>query len=88
MFGLGLSAYLGIEDPIWMRLAFVVAVSGFGVIIPCYILLWLIVPEAKTSGDKLAMRGEAANVSNIANFVQENMQHLGKKITEFSKEFK
>lgn len=85
----GLSAYLGIEDPIWMRLAFVIAVFlGFGISGIAYIILWAIVPEAKTSGDKLAMQGEAANVSNIANFVQENMQHLGKKITEFSKEFK
>ncbi len=84
----GLSAYLGIEDPIWMRLVFAVAFFGFGFGVIPYIILWMVVPEAKTSGDKLAMRGEAANVSNIASFVQENMQHLGKKITEFSKEFK
>lgn len=84
----GLSAYLGIEDPIWMRLAFAVAFFGFGIGVIPYIILWMVVPEAKTSGDKLAMRGEAANVSNIASFVQENMQHIGKKITEFSKEFK
>lgn len=84
----GLSAYLGIEDPIWMRLVFVVAVFGVGISVLPYIILWAVVPEAKTSGDKLAMRGEAANVTNIANFIQENMQHLGKKITEFGKEFK
>ncbi len=84
----GLSAYLGIEDPIWMRLAFAIAFFGFGIGVLPYIILWMVVPEAKTSGDKLAMRGEAANVSNIANFVQDNMQHLGKKITELGKEFK
>jgi len=84
----GLSAYLGIEDPIWMRLLFAIAFFGFGIGVLPYVILWAVVPEAKTSGDKLAMRGEAANVSNIANFVQDNMQHLGKKITEFSKEFK
>ncbi len=84
----GLSAYLGIEDPIWMRLVFAIAFFGFGIGVVPYIILWIVVPEAKTSGDKLAMRGEAANVSNIANFVQDNMQHLGKKITELGKEFK
>ena len=84
----GLSAYFGIEDPIWMRLAFAIAFFGFGIGVLPYIILWMVVPEAKTSGDKLAMRGEAANVSNIANFVQDNMQHLGKKITELGKEFK
>jgi len=84
----GLSAYLGIEDPIWMRLAFAIGFFGFGIGVLPYIILWMVVPEAKTSGDKLAMRGEAANASNIANFVQDNMQHLGKKITELGKEFK
>ena len=84
----GLSAYFGIEDPIWMRLVFAVAFFGFGFGLGAYLILWVVLPQAKTAGDKLAMRGEPANVSNIANFVQENMQHLGKKITEFGKEFK
>jgi len=84
----GLSAYLGIEDPLWMRLIFVLAVFGFGFSVLPYIILWMVVPEAVTSGDRLAMRGEAANVSNIARTVEEELQHLGKKITDISKEFK
>jgi len=85
----GLSAYLGIADPIWMRLAFVIAIFlGFGFGIVVYFILWMVVPEALTSGDRLAMRGEAANVSNIARAVEDELQHLGKKITDLGKEFK
>lgn len=84
----GLSAYLGIEDPLWMRLVFVLAVFGFGFSVLPYIVLWMVVPEALTSGDRLAMRGEAANVSNIARTVEDELQHLSKKITAFSKKVK
>ncbi len=84
----GLSAYLGIQDPVWIRLAFVVLVFGAGVSIVPYIVLWMVVPEAQTAGDRLSMRGEAANVSNIAKTVEEEMQNLGKKITQFSEGFK
>lgn len=77
----GLSAYLGIEDPIWMRLVFVLAFFGLGFGVIPYIILWIVVPEALTAGDRLSMRGEAANVSNIARTVEEELQNLGQKIT-------
>lgn len=77
----GLSAYLGIEDPIWMRLVFVLAFFGFGAGVIPYIILWAVVPEALTSGDRLSMRGEAANVSNIARTVEDELQNIGQKIS-------
>lgn len=84
----GLSAYFGIQDPVWMRLAFVISVFGFGFGVIPYIILWIVLPEALTSGDKLSMRGEAANVSNIARTVETEMQNIGKKISKFSEGFK
>jgi len=65
-------------------LVFVLAVFGFGFGVLPYIVLWIVVPEALTSGDRLAMRGEPANVSNIARTVEEELQHLSKRITNFS----
>ncbi len=84
----GLSAYIGIEDPVWMRLVFGLLFFGAGIGVIPYIILWIVMPEAKTSGDKLAMRGETANVSNIAKTVEEEMQNLGKQISKFGKGFK
>ena len=58
----GLAAYFNI-DPLIFRLLFFVSVfaGGFGFVL--YILLWLIVPEAKTASQKLEMRGEAPTLA-------------------------
>lgn len=81
----GMAAYFGINDPIWIRLAFLIlAFSGVG-ILP-YIILWIIVPEAKTAGDKLEMRGEPVNISNIAKTVEEELDDLSERITEMTKD--
>lgn len=46
----GLAGYLGV-DIVWIRLAFVLLLfaKGFGALI--YIILWIVVPKAKTAGD-------------------------------------
>ncbi|MEZ4994979.1 MAG: PspC domain-containing protein [Saprospiraceae bacterium] len=82
----GIAAYFGISDPIWVRLAFVlIALSGgFGV--PIYLILWAIVPKAGSASDRLAMRGEPINVSNISRIVKEEFEHISKKVSEFSEE--
>ncbi len=84
----GLAAYVGLSDPLWIRIAFVIGLIGGGVAVPLYLILWAILPEAKTSGDKLAMKGENINVSNIAKKVEEELNNLSETINEFTKEFK
>ncbi|MEM9884912.1 MAG: DUF2807 domain-containing protein [Bacteroidota bacterium] len=89
----GLAAYLGINDPLWIRITLVILVlSSFGILIPAYLIAWAIVPEAKTSSDRLAMKGEPINVSNIGKMVEEEMKDLSKRISDLgdniSDEFK
>ncbi len=78
----GIAAYLGINDPLWIRLAFILLTitSGFG--IPAYLILWAIVPQAKTASDRLAMRGEPINVSTIGKIVEEEVEHFSQKVSE------
>lgn len=62
----GLSNYLGIKDPIWLRLFFVISpffTAGTAILI--YIIFWIVMPEAKTTTEKMAMKGEKINLSNI-----------------------
>ena len=81
----GLSAYFGIQDPLWMRLIFVLlAFASFGFWAPAYVLIWILVPAAKSAADRLAMRGEAVNMDNIAREVEQGFDRLGKKVNEFS----
>ena len=83
----GLSAYFGFKDPLWLRIALVVlVVLGAGFPIIGYILLWVIVPPAETASDRLAMRGEAINASNIGRVVEEEMDRFGNKVDKWGDE--
>ena len=67
----GIAAYLD-WDPIWIRLLLVALVFLKGVIVPIYILLWIIMPPARTAAQKLEMRGKRITVENIGKTVTEN----------------
>jgi phage shock protein PspC (stress-responsive transcriptional regulator) len=82
----GIAAYFGIADPMWVRLGFLAMIFIAGIPIILYPILWAIVPEAKTAGDKLKMRGEPATVSNIARTVEHELNELSDKISEMSKD--
>jgi len=79
----GLAAYFGIEDVVWVRLAFVLTgfFAGFG--LPLYIILWCITPEALTSADRLAMRGEKIDVNNMAKIIEDEITNVADSFGEF-----
>jgi Putative stress-responsive transcriptional regulator len=80
----GLAAYFGIQDPVWMRLIFVLlGFASFGFWAPAYVLMWILVPPAKSAADRLAMRGEQINMDNIAREVEGGFERIGKKVNEF-----
>ncbi len=83
----GISAYFGISDPIWIRVFFAIVILSGGVGLPLYIILWALMPEAKTAGDRLAMRGEPINVDNITRIVREEFDNISEKVTELSEEW-
>ncbi|MCK5855956.1 MAG: PspC domain-containing protein [Bacteroidales bacterium] len=85
--GSGLSYYFGI-NPIWIRLAFI-ALVFFGMSIIVYIILWIVIPEAKTTAQKLEMRGEPINIDNIEKSIREELNNLGDKLNDIKdKHFK
>ena len=72
----GLAAYTNI-DPVIMRLIFVVLLfMGIGAL--AYVILWMVVPEAKTTAQKLEMRGDSVNASNIGNFFRDEFENVKK----------
>lgn len=64
----GLGKYLNV-DAFIIRLIFLVLifVSGIGVVL--YLLLWLLLPEAKTPSDQLQMQGKPVTVDSIKEIV-------------------
>lgn len=76
----GLGHYLGI-DTIWIRLLWVILILvGFGSPILIYILLWIIVPAAESTSDKLKMTGEPVNISNIEKKLKEQFENATDKV--------
>lgn len=78
----GLASYFGIQDAVWVRIAFVLLTLGWGTGVIIYLVLWAIVPPARTISERLEMMGEPTNVNNIARAVKEELEDLGDKINE------
>lgn len=73
-------------DPLWLRAAFAISFFVFGSGFLLYIILWIIIPEAKTTSEKLEMKGEKVDVNNIGKAVQDEFEHLKKKVKDFEKD--
>jgi phage shock protein PspC (stress-responsive transcriptional regulator) len=75
----GLEHYLGF-DALWIRLIFIILAvfTGFGLI--AYILLWILVPEAATTAQKLDMTGKPVNISSIERKVKEGFDDVADKV--------
>jgi hypothetical protein len=52
-------------DPVWIRVLFLILLFFTGIGFITYVILWASIPEAKTTAQKLQMRGEAVNLNNI-----------------------
>ena len=78
----GLGHYLSI-DFIWVRLLWILlTIFSSGAFILIYIALWIFVPEAKTTADKLAMRGEEVTISNIEKKIREGFDNVTGKVKD------
>ena len=61
----GMGYYFGI-DTTWIRLLWLLfGLFSAGTIILIYVVLWILIPEAKTTADKLSMKGEPVNIATI-----------------------
>lgn len=80
----GVGHYFNV-DVIWIRLAFIVLLfSGFSPLI--YVILWILLPEAKTTSEKLQMEGEPVNIDNIEKKIREEFSNVSENVSVFAKE--
>jgi phage shock protein PspC (stress-responsive transcriptional regulator) len=81
----GLGHYLGI-DTLWLRIFMVILFFGFGTGLFVYIVLWILVPEAITTTQKLEMKGQPITISNIEKKVKEGFDDITSKISSIDHE--
>ena len=89
----GLGHYFGI-DKVWLRIGFLLLIWLYGTGFIAYIILWIVMPEATTTSEKIEMTGEPVNISNIEKKVREEFENVseklktaGGKITDEAKNF-
>lgn len=74
----GLGHYFGI-DKVWLRIFFLILFFAWGTGVLAYIILWIVMPEAKTTAEKLEMTGEPVTISNIEKKVREEFENVSEK---------
>jgi phage shock protein PspC (stress-responsive transcriptional regulator) len=80
----GLGAFFQI-DPTWVRIIFLIGIfAGFGILL--YLILWIVIPRARTTAEKLEMRGERVNLSNIEKSIKEDLQDIKNNLKDISEE--
>ena len=77
----GIAHYLNV-DVIWIRLAWLVAAFGFGFGFIVYPLLWILLPEATTTAEKLEMEGEPVNISNIEKKIRDELSQASSRVKD------
>ncbi len=75
----GLGHYFGI-DLVWIRLLFLILFFGFGTGLIAYLVLWIAMPKAVTTSEKLEMTGEPVTISNIEKKVRAEFDNVSDKI--------
>jgi phage shock protein PspC (stress-responsive transcriptional regulator) len=74
----GLGHYFGV-DAVWFKIAFLILFFGFGTGLLAYIILWIAMPKAITTTEKLEMTGEPVTISNIERKVREEFDSVTNK---------
>ncbi len=77
----GLGAYFNM-DPVIFRLLFVIFFFAGGASILVYVILWIVLPKAETAAQKLEMRGEKVNVSNLEKKIREEYDYVKENVKE------
>ena len=75
----GMGAYWNI-DPLIVRIIFIALslAGGIGVIV--YLILYIVLPEAKTTAQKIEMKGEPVNIHNIKDAVKKEFDSVRKNM--------
>lgn len=99
----GISEFFGIDVWIprvvfllpLMAAFFVSRFSGWGPIesflpgaILAYLICWIVLPEAKTTSEKLEMKGEKIDMNSIKNTITEEMKGVGDRVKKTGEEIK
>jgi len=79
----GIAAFFAIEA-LWVRILFVIFFFAFSSSFWIYIILWVLVPKARNIKEKLEMKGQKINISNIEASLKEDLKDIENHFRNFS----
>lgn len=78
----GLAAYLGLEVTITRLIMLLLAITILGWLIPIYLIVWIIAPEATTTAQKLEMQGIEPSIENMKSYLNsEQFRESASRVT-------
>jgi phage shock protein PspC (stress-responsive transcriptional regulator) len=75
----GMGCYWNL-DPWVIRVIFIALTLAGGLGVITYLILWIVLPEAKTTAQKIEMKGEPVNIHNIKENVKKEFDTVRKKM--------
>ena len=75
----GLGAYFK-TDPLVFRILFALLILFMGTGLILYLILWMVIPEATTTAQKLEMQGEPVTIDNIVKSIKNEFEDVRKKM--------
>jgi phage shock protein PspC (stress-responsive transcriptional regulator) len=75
----GMAAYWDI-DPLVVRVIFIALALGGGLGVLVYLILYIVIPEAKTTAQKIEMKGNPVNIHNIKDSVKKEFDSVRKNM--------
>lgn len=72
----GLAAYFNTDPAIMRLITILLFLLSAGIVLLAYIILWIAVPKAVNTTQKLEMMGENVTVKNIEKFIKETMNKI------------
>jgi phage shock protein PspC (stress-responsive transcriptional regulator) len=75
----GMGAYWNI-DPVILRIIFIALVLAGGIGVIVYLILYIVLPEARTTAQKIEMKGEPVNIHNIKEAVKKEFDSVRKNM--------
>lgn len=81
----GIANYFNMQ-PVWIRLAFALTFFFFGSGLLLYIILWIVIPQAVTRADRMAMRGQRPDLQGFKTNLQEEMSAMRSHFSNLQQE--
>ena len=74
----GIAAYWDMEIWVVRLIFFILAMMGVGILI--YLILYIAIPEARTTAEKISMKGNPVNIHNIKDSVKQEFETVRKNM--------